>query len=352
MNQQGRIHCPPDQGAPDGRAAPRSGHEDATGDLIGADSSLSLMFYPEPTMVAAHCPPPRIALVSTRDALQRDEDLLPLETALREAGATPVVVCWDDAAVDWGSFATVLVRSTWDYSWRLPEFLRWAEQVSARTRLSNPLPLLRWNADKRYLEQLALHGIATVPTHFVAPDADAPQALAAARQRWPQAELVIKPSISAGSRDTMRHGTDAQAAMLAHLRGIQDSGRHALIQPYLARVDAEGESALLFFGGAYSHAIRKGPLLRTDAAPTRALFAPEHIQPRQPAADELALAGRILDVLPRLLPDAPPLYARVDLLRDGAGAPCVIELELIEPSLFLDFAPGAARRLAAALLGA
>ena len=293
----------------------------------------------------------RIALVSARDALRRDEDLFPLETALREAGAVPGIVCWDDATVDWGGFDIVLVRSTWDYSWRLPEFLRWAERVSACTRLSNPLPLLRWNADKRYLAELARHGIAIVPTHFVAPDADAPQALAAARQRWPRAELVIKPSISAGSRDTMRHSADAQTAMLSHLRDIQGSGRHALIQPYLARVDAEGETALLFFGGAYSHAIRKGPLLRTGAAPTRALFAPEHIQPRTPAADQRRLAQRIVELLPRLLSDAaPPLYARVDLLRDAAGRACVIELELIEPSLFLDFAPGAARRLAAALL--
>ena len=293
---------------------------------------------------------PRIALVSTRDALQRDDDLVPLEAALRAAGAAPAVVCWDDAAVDWGGFDTVLIRSTWDYTWRLPDFMDWAARVAARTRLFNPLPLLRWNADKRYLRDLAGHGIATVPTQPVAPGEDAAAALDAARRHWPRQELVIKPSIGAGSRGARRLRADDRDGQQAHLHDLMAQGRHALIQPYLGRVDIEGESALLFFGGRFSHAIRKGPLLRTGAAPTRALFAPEHIQPRTPAADELALAGRFLDALPRLLLDAPPpLYARVDLLRDAAGTPCLIELELIEPSLFLDFAPGAAPRLVDAL---
>jgi hypothetical protein len=301
-------------------------------------------------MPAAHCPPLRIALVSTREALDRDEDLPPLHAALQAAGARSATVLWDDPAVDWAGFDLALLRSTWDYTWRLDAFLRWADGAATRTRLFNPPALLRWNSDKRYLQALAQAGIATVPTHFVAPDGDAACALEAARAAWPDAEWVIKPSISAGSRDTMRHGAHAQAAMLSHLRGIQASGRHALIQPYLARVDSAGETALLFFDGVFSHAIRKGPLLRTDAAPTRALFAPEHIQPRTPQADELALARHVLAALPAPPGTAAPLYARVDLLRDDAGAPCLIELELIEPSLFLGFAPGAAQRLAHALL--
>ncbi len=294
----------------------------------------------------------RIALVSARAALDHDDDLAPLQAALRAAGATVEIVCWDDAQVHWARFDVALIRSTWDYTWRLDDYLRWVEHAAARTRLFNPPALLRWNSDKRYLGELAQAGIATVPTHFLAPDAAIEPALDAAHAAWPGADLVIKPSVSAGSRDTMRHSPEARTAMRAHLTAVQAQRKHVLIQPYLARVDSTGETALLFFDGVFSHAIRKAPLLVPNAAATRALFAPEHIQPRQPGADELALAQRVLAALPapfRSTSDA-PLYARVDLLRDDTGAPCLIELELVEPSLFLDFAPGAAQRLAAALL--
>ena len=294
--------------------------------------------------------PLQIALASTRDALERDDDLPPLHAALTAAGISAAVQCWGDAAVDWSGYDAVLLRSTWDYTWRLEDFLAWAQRVAACTRLLNPLPWVRWNTDKRYLQVLADAGIATVPTLFVAPGDAAAAALAQAQARWSGRELVIKPSISAGSRDTMRHGAAAHAAMHTHLAAILQTQRHALIQPYLTRTDHAGESALLFFAGQFSHAIRKGPLLAADRPPTRALFAPEHIQPRTPAADERALAERIVALLPTLLPQAQePLYARVDLLRDDDGAPCLIELELIEPSLFLDGAPDAASRLVAAL---
>jgi O-ureido-D-serine cyclo-ligase len=271
---------------------------------------------------------------------------------LRAAGASVDIACWDDAQVDWARFAAALIRSTWDYTWRLDDYLRWIDHAATCTRLFNPPALLRWNSDKRYLAEMAQAGIAIVPTHFVATDAAIEPALDAARAAWPHAELVIKPSVSAGSRDTMRHSSDAHVAMRAHLAAIQAQSKHALIQPYLARVDSAGETALLFFDGVFSHAIRKGPLLSPNTAATRALFAPEHIQPRQPAADELALAQHVLATLPAPFNSMPgaPLYARVDLLRDDAGAPCLIELELVEPSLFLDFAPGAAQRLASALL--
>lgn len=293
---------------------------------------------------------PRIALVSTRDALDCDEDLPPLHAALLAAGAHSETVLWDDPQANWAGFDLALLRSTWDYTWRLDAFLHWAEHASTQTRLLNPPALLRWNTDKRYLQALAEAGIATVPTRFIGPEDAAKPALEAAREAWPGAELVIKPSVSAGSRDTMRHSAFAHAAMASHVAAIQAQGKHVLVQPYLARVDSAGETALLFFEGRFSHAIRKGPLLKADTAPTRALFAPEHIQARTPNGDELALAQSVLDLLPGLAATPTPLYARVDLLRDDVGAPCLIELELVEPSLFLDFAPGSASRLAQVLL--
>jgi O-ureido-D-serine cyclo-ligase len=115
-----------------------------------------------------------------------------------------------------------------------------------------------------------------------------------------------------------------------------------LLQPYLERVDDQGETALMYFNGEFSHAIRKGPLLPRGSGPTKALFAPEQITPRTPSADELALGAHVL----RALPFAPLLYARIDLLRDADGLPCVLELELAEPSLFFAYAAGAAPRFA------
>ncbi|MGH8169656.1 MAG: hypothetical protein ACRETJ_03880, partial [Steroidobacteraceae bacterium] len=116
----------------------------------------------------------------------------------------------------------------------------------------------------------------------------------------------------------------------------------ALLQPYLGEVDLHGETALIYFGGRFSHAIRKGPLLRRGTLPPDALFAEEQIAPRVPAAEELRLGASVLAALPF----AAPLYARVDLIRSGTGSPCLLELELTEPSLFFAHAPGAAERLA------
>jgi O-ureido-D-serine cyclo-ligase len=132
------------------------------------------------------------------------------------------------------------------------------------------------------------------------------------------------------------------------MQALLAAGRSVLLQPYLAAVDRDGETALIYIGGRFSHAVRKGPLLPPDAAATAALFAPEDIRPRSAADDELALGARVL----AQLPFSEPLYARVDLIRDNQGVPCLLELELTEPSLFFAHAPGAAERLVAAVLGA
>ncbi|MBP7917291.1 MAG: hypothetical protein KAZ45_02365, partial [Arenimonas sp.] len=122
------------------------------------------------------------------------------------------------------------------------------------------------------------------------------------------------------------------------------------LQPYLSRVDEAGETALLFFNGVYSHAIRKGPLLKRNEGPTEKLFAPEQIVARAPSDDEHDLARLVVAALPGLFNlDAPLAYARIDLLRDEDGRPCLLELELTEPSLFFNYADGAAERFVAAL---
>jgi len=289
-----------------------------------------------------------IALVTARAARGLDEDLPPLQLALRSLGAEAHVVDWDDTEVDWASFDLALLRSTWDYAARLPEFLGWVEQAANATRLLNPVPVIRWNTDKHYLAQLAHAGVPTVPSTFIEPGDSAAQALDRLLAAQPCAELVVKPSVGAGSRDTQRHARTEIGSALEHAQRLLDGRRSVLLQPYLERVDEDGETALIYLGGRFSHAVRKGPLLAPGAQATRALFAAEHIVARTPGADELRVAEQVLTGLPF----EAPLYARIDLIRDAEDAPRLLELELTEPSLFFAHAPGSAERFAAAVSAA
>ncbi|MBS0365760.1 MAG: hypothetical protein JSR67_08070 [Proteobacteria bacterium] len=289
----------------------------------------------------------RIALVSARAALGVDEDLPPLAAAFAQAGAGCEITIWDDPDCDWSRFDAALLRSAWDYAERVQEFLAWVERAAAQTLLLNPPPVVRWNSDKHYLRDLAAAGAATVPTRFVEPADSAPRALEQFLAAHPGAsELVVKPAVGAGARGARRHARSARQETLGHVSALLDAGRSVMLQPYLASVDRDGETALMYIDGQFSHAIRKGPLLTAGAASTAGLFAAEDITRREPGADELALARQALAAVP----GAPLLYGRVDLVRDAGDRPCVLELELCEPSLYFSYASGAAQRLAAATL--
>jgi len=293
-------------------------------------------------------PAPRIALVSVAAARALDDDLAPLLAALHAAGAGADVVDWDDRRVDWSRFDLALLRSTWDYTERLPDFLAWSGRAARRTRLLNPPGVLRWNTDKHYLLDLERAGVAIVPSAFVEPGADAETAVDAfLAAHEGAAEIVVKPAVGAGSRDAQRHPRADRSHAIAHVARLQDAGRSVLLQPYLDHVDAHGETALIHFDGVFSHAIRKGPLLLRGEGPTDALFAPEHISPRTPDAAERELAARALAAIPF---SGPLAYARVDLIQGADGAPRLLELELAEPSLFFAHGEGSARRFADVLL--
>ncbi len=298
----------------------------------------------EPSNVSGVANLRRIALVTAQEARALDEDLCPLANALHQAGVEAHIVCWD-APQQWSQFDMLLLRSTWDYMSRLHEFLSWAEQAASAAPLVNSLPMVRWNIDKHYLGELARAGVPVVPTTFLEPGVDVATAVAEFLASNDCREFVVKPAIGAGSRDAQRHHRDARALAVAHAEQLLAAGRSALLQPYLSRVDDEGEAALIFFAGEFSHSIRKGPLLQPGGGSTAALFAPESISPRRVAADEMALARRTLAAVPFEV----PLYARVDLIRDPLGRPLLLELELIEPSLFFVHAPEAAGRFAACI---
>ena len=278
----------------------------------------------------------RVALVSSERGLRVDPDLPIAAAALADAGLSVDLVRWDDATVDWAGYGLAVVRSCWDYAWRLGEFLDWAGSVP---RLRNPVEVLRWNTDKRYLRDLERAGLPVVPTVWDPTDAgELPDA----------GEWVVKPSVSAGSRDTARWSTAGEA--LAHAAGLRDAGRTAMVQPYLARVDDEGETAMLFIGGRFSHAVRKGPLLKRGEGVRQDRDSRGDLSAASATPAQRDVAQQVLDAVPELVGGGPaPLYARIDLVHDAAGRPVVLELELTEPSLFLPQAPQGAGALVGAV---
>ncbi len=283
---------------------------------------------------------PRVALATCRALPAGDEDAEPLLAAAAAAGLDADWRSWDDPAVDWGSYDLVVIRSTWDYARRRDDFTAWAASVP---RLANPADVIVWNTDKTYLRDLTGAGLPVVPTVWLSPDGPG---------EWPSwPDLVVKPTVSAGARDTARYGPAELDRARDHAGRLLAAGRAVMVQPYLAGVDTDGEAALVYVGGAYSHTLRKAAVLRLgDAAETDELWRPEEITERQPTAAEQALAERTLAAVPggagRLL------YARVDLLPGPDGDPVLIEVELTEPSLFLTSAPGSADRFAAAIRNA
>ncbi len=296
---------------------------------------------------------PKIALITAKAARELDEDLAPLESALRNAGAYVDVAAWDDSTVDWSCYDLALLRSTWDYTTRLPDFLAWAQRVANMTKLHNPFEVVRWNTDKHYLRELFNAGVPVVPSFFLEPNDD-PAFMP------DHDEFVIKPAVGAGSRDAQRYIREEREPAFAHAARLLKEGRSVLVQPYLDNIDHYGETALIFFAGKFSHGIRKGPLLHRGQAPSRALFAAEHIAARIPSSDELEVAKRTLAAIPRVrgmdsrspAQAASLLYARVDLIKDNKGKPCVLELELTEPSLFFAYDSGSTERFVTAILAA
>ena len=280
----------------------------------------------------------RIALVTSSEMSEPDVD----ESLLLPLLPGAALVAWEDQTVDWAGYDAVILRSTWNYTDHLEDFLEWAERVAAVTRLVNPLSVIRWNTDKRYLAQLEGAGFAVVPTAYIAPGETAADGALTG-------SIVVKPTVGAGSKGAALFRDDAAAAR-RHVAALHAAGKTAMIQPYLDRVDADGETALVYVGGAFSHAARKAPILSRSMEWSTGLYADEEIVSTTATAAERSLADAIVAALPTLVPGGDDVaYARVDLLPTASG-PVVLELELTEPSLFLSVDDAAPARAAAAFM--
>ena len=280
-----------------------------------------------------------VALVTCAAHPDLSEDDRLLVPALQAVGFEPVPLRWDEPHEPWDRHAAVVVRSCWDYHHRAAEFHAWLDRLEdIGARVLNPVPILRWNADKRYLRDLARAGIEVVPTAWVDEREQGSLAALAGARGWRR--VVVKPSVSATAFETWRTGaevTDDDEQRFRRLTGE----RPALVQPYLPEIES-GELSLVFLGGQYSHTVLKRP--RPGDFRVQADFGGT-VEPVRPEPHVVETAARILRAAP-----GGTLYARVDLCL-VAGRVQLMELELLEPALFFRTEPAAPARFAEALAG-
>ena len=286
-----------------------------------------------------------IALVSGAEAREFDTDLPYLSRALGDRGIITEIVDWDNASIDWSRYSMAIVRSPWDYHRRYPEFLAWLDSVSAATTLQNSADIIRWNTNKEYLAELVEAQIGVIPTTFVR---SAEDLVTITNEGMLERDIVVKPTISAGSNNTERH-EESPVKAAAHLGFLLDAGFVAIVQPYQRFIDERGETGMVYFNGELSHSFRKGAILATGENEKNGLFIVEEIKPRNASGQERELGEAVMTFVKKKWGEY-PLYARVDVVRGSAGVPVVMELELAEPSFFLQVDHEAPSRCASAVL--
>jgi glutathione synthase/RimK-type ligase-like ATP-grasp enzyme len=281
----------------------------------------------------------RVAFATSHALKDLTDDDRTAVAPLARRGIEAVPAVWNDPKVKWESFEQVIIRSPWDYHRHGPEFLAWLSHLDRiGMPVQNPTPILRWNLDKIYLRWIEERGGSVVPTEFIEKGAALDLAAVLKRRGWHRA--VVKPTVSAGGSDTWITSETQAKADEKKARPLVDRCG-LMIQPFLAEIETEGELSLLFFGGKYSHAVRKRPAggdfrVQTDYGGT--------VEPALPSPATVREAQRIVDFRGDEL-----LYARVDgVVVDDEFL--LMEFEILEPQLFLPYHPQGAERFADAVL--
>ena len=284
-------------------------------------------------------------------AIHDDVDL-PLQLiAFANAGIDLVQAAWEDEKIAWDSFDLIVVRSPWNYVEKLDPFRKWLGDRCGLTTFHNPVELIEWNIDKRYLADLAHRGVPIVPTAFV----DSIEEFRSAAQFFGSAEIVVKPSVSAGSRLTGRF-LKADRAAEALATEILAKGLTVMVQPFAVRIDAEGEIGTVLFDGVISHSFNKAALLAEGGQLVGGEYQEQISSVQTPddvravvdaaanAATEIACERSWISTHEQLL------YGRYDVVRLDDGSPALLEAELFEPCFFLPADVDAADRFVGAVL--
>lgn len=291
---------------------------------------------------------PRVALVISEEHPILDQNNAVLIEALEALGVQADVQKWSDPQVDWTQYDLTVIRSTWDYATRREEFLAWAKSVP---NLANSANVVEWNSDKVYLKPLAEKGIPTVRTVWLDPVKHfSSQAI---HTRLPAfGDFVIKPTISAGAQGTARYQEATAKARTTAINQVRDmlaAGQHVMIQPYLTSVDEDGETSVVFINGEFSHAFLKGAMLSRGSGPS-ANYTEESLKAGEVAQSYVDLGRQALAAAQEIVGDTESfLYARVDMLPGEEGEPVVLEIEAIEPRMFIRRHLGAVDNFAKAI---
>jgi glutathione synthase/RimK-type ligase-like ATP-grasp enzyme len=261
-----------------------------------------------------------------------------LGAALAKHAIASVRIDWADPTVDWSGFDAALFRTTWDYFDRFPEFSDWLARVETQTRLLNPTDLLWWNIDKHYLADLEKRGVPIVPSRFLEKGSTVPLKTLLQECGWDEA--VLKPCVSGGARHTYRLNRETATGREALAQELLQT-EALMLQPFVPEIMTAGEDSLMVIGGRYTHAVRKiarsGDFrVQDDHGGT--------VHPLTPDVEQIAFAERAVAAC-----SPAPLYARVDTVRDSHGTLALMELELVEPELWLRCHPPAAEALADAV---
>jgi hypothetical protein len=270
-----------------------------------------------------------ITLVTCRAHPRLPQDDQFLLAALERRGMRYRVAIWDDPAVDWSESPVTLLRAAWDSHLNPPGFIAWLGRLGSQSYLLNTTSLVQWNFDKQYLVELREQGEHVVPTAIVSSASEV--VISRALQQIPATEVVVKPRFGADAYGVTRL-PPKPAAIAAHFERFGTNGG-LLIQPFIPGVELERERSLVFIGGRFSHALYRNPF---GSGPTRQ--TPDNVH--TPTTEELSYCRELLGSFPQLT------YARVDLLPLDAR-PALMELEIIDPSLFFKAHPVAADALAA-----
>ena len=282
-----------------------------------------------------------LATCAEQPALAADDRHL--IAAFADRGVMARAAIWDDPDEDWASAHAVVLRSTWDYHLRRDQFLEWVDRVSEVTCVFNPPDVVRWNSHKRYLVELAAGGIPTIDSIMISPGQAGDAETQIRARGW--TDLVVKPAVSASAHETHRFANDTRGA-IAHVRRLAASG-DVLVQPHVQELAKYGEMTLMFIGGSCTHAVRRPSRLAHGKAKSEAVIRVTPPAGATKMAEEAlgAAYGRHSGA-----EDAVAAYARVDLAEASGRGWLLLELELIEPSLFFGHAPEAADRLAGVVL--
>ncbi|VTT98743.1 hypothetical protein : Uncharacterized protein OS=Pirellula staleyi (strain ATCC 27377 / DSM 6068 / ICPB 4128) GN=Psta_2518 PE=4 SV=1: GSH-S_ATP [Gemmataceae bacterium] len=270
------------------------------------------------------------------DNILQDDRLL--RDALSRLGLSSERIDWSRPGVEWSGYRCAVFRTTWDYFDRFAEFSSWLDRVAGQTALCNPAGLVRWNVDKHYLADLAARGVPVVESRFIERGDTVKLSEVLTETGWTDA--VVKPCVSGAARHTYRVSQANVAALDPVIEGLLVN-ESLMLQPFQGDISVNGEDSLMVFNGSFTHAVRKTPKagdfrVQDDHGGT--------VRAHVPSAEQIELAERAVAAC-----RPAPAYARVDLVRDNRGRLAAMELELIEPELWLRYYPPAADRFARAI---